>query len=167
MWLLTCSCLPLHPHWLRSLMPSCWGPLLQPLASESAVTVQSVLGDPTGEQAAQLPPSPGCSLSAMVSGAASYCRRAPRSRHHNGDAGGLTASLPRSHPPPPWPPAETTSSFLGRQENQINSPAERLPRVLPTASSETAQLPSPEGGPGLRLRGVRSCSTRGRDKKDC
>lgn len=87
----------------------------------------------------------------------------PRSRHHNGDAGGLTASLPRSHPPPPWQPAETTSSFLGRQENQVNSPAERLPGVLPTASSETAQLPSPEGGPGLRLRGVRSCSTRGRD----
>ena len=65
-------------------------------------------------------PLPGLQpLSAMVSGAASYCCRAPCSRHHNGGAGGLIASLPRvwpwSHPPPPWLPAETTSSFFGRQ----------------------------------------------------
>lgn len=91
---------------------SCW-----PLRALSPCRV--FWGDLTGEQAAQLPPPRAAASVSYVSGAASYCCRAPRSRHHNGGAGGLIASLPRvwprSHPPPPWLPAETTSSFFGRQ----------------------------------------------------
>ena len=105
-------------------------------------------GDPTGGQAAQLPPCPGCSLCRLR-------RQEPPRTVLGTPVPGITVVMLLAWSLSPTGLAtELPSSSLAAcrnhflvpwqtEKNQINPPAERLPGVLTTASSETAQLPSP------------------------